>query len=427
MSEHRTSTRHTTSKISSVFLNILLFTLILTGLSLGSMIADHSSMSLPGENRMLQPPPTFSLETLFSGQYTRQYDQYIADHFVFRSFFLTFTNRFDFIKGLPSANSVQLVAFEGTNLDQGTLVERQQKSEESLTTADGFDQILVLEDRAMELHRHNAAAIEAYACILNSFQAQLPGVVFYNLMIPTQVQFLEDEEYRSLSHDQTLSVQLLEDLLSPQISSVHVFEAFRDAPPHEVYFRTDHHWTARGAHLAYAAFMEQTHREPVPLENYDHVVLAPFLGSLYGATRHESLAKSPDTMEIFIPQNNVAYQIYPEGINGNVFEKTIIDLDQFDSMTPFGVFLGGDQPLSVIQGTANNNHRLLVVKDSFGNPFIPFLLPHYQEIHVIDPRLSNENLVNYVISQQVNEVLFLNYVLVHRYTGYAELLENMAR
>lgn len=428
-------------RLSSI-LNVTLFLLLLAGLSIGNILSGDIEGVMPGENRLPQGQPSLSMANLFSGNYTRLYDQYVADHFMLRDVFLTFSIKVDALKGLPAKESVQLVSFDGANLAQGTTHDPNTQAseftekvdptsatdpdlEEALTSVENFGQLLVINDRAMELHRHNEAAIRAYAQVLNDFQAQLPHTALFSMMVPTQIQFLEDDDLRSLSHDQEESAQLLEDLLSPQITSIHVFDALREAPQEEIYFRTDHHWTARGAYLAYAAFMEQTQRQPVTLEAYELVQFDGFLGSLYGATRNKALAASPEVLEVFVPPGDLTYQVYPGGLHEASYESAVIDLAQYEAGFPFGVFLGGDQPLSIIPGTAKNNRSILIVKDSYGNPFIPFLLPHYEKIHVIDPRLTNENIIDYVREQQVDEVLFLNYVLVTRYSSYVDLLNTL--
>lgn len=438
--------RHTNTSHTAARVNVAVFLLLLAGLTLGNLLTGEAEGVMPGENRLPQPQPSLSVEKVISGSYTRLYDQHVADHFMLRDFFLQVSGTFHSLKGLPSRESVELISFDGANVGQsaspahdvapgepsglppqepGDQPTEAKNPEEALTAVDNFGQVLVVGDRAMELHRHNEEAIGAYARVLNHVQASLPDTQVYSLMVPTQVQFVENEDHRSLSHDQAVSAQLLEDLLSPGITSIQVFQALGDAPQEEVYFRTDHHWTARGAYLAYAAFMEQTRRQPVALESYELVQFHDFLGSLYHATRHEALAKSPEILEVFLPPGDLAYSVYPGGLDEAPYQSRVIDLDKYDAGLPFGVFLGGDQPLSIINGTGHNQRSIVVVKDSYGNPFIPFLLPHYETIHVIDPRLTDVNLVDYVREQQVDEVLFLNYVLVNRYRGYVDLLNTL--
>lgn len=70
----------------------------------------------------------------------------------------------------------------------------------------------------------------------------------------------------------------------------------------------------------------------------------------------------------------------------------------------------------------NNDRRIAVIKDSYGNAFIPFLLPHYQEIYIIDPRQFDKPLIDFIEKEKINEVLFLTNTTITSYTGFTELI-----
>ena len=48
-----------------------------------------------------------------------------------------------------------------------------------------------------------------------------------------------------------------------------------------------------------------------------------------------------------------------------------------------------------------------MVKDSYGNAFLPFLVDHYQTVYIIDYRSSEEGLVTFVKENDVQDVIFL--------------------
>ena len=54
-----------------------------------------------------------------------------------------------------------------------------------------------------------------------------------------------------------------------------------------------------------------------------------------------------------------------------------------------------------------NGKHLLLIKDSFANAFLPFLVDHYETIHVIDLRYYNGNLDSYIADNKINECIFL--------------------
>lgn len=415
--------------------NIILFITLIIGLGTMNLLVDHASGVMTIENRISQPRPSFTLDKLLSGELFRKYDQYVADHFVFREGFIGLAAHMENMKRVPGDEQVQIVSHQGANTAQRIPSVEPESTDPPVTTDDrtmvnvnaqGFGHILIYGDRAMEIHKHNETAVSAYAQTLNHFSEQLPKQQVYTMQIPTAIHFLDHEQYRKLSDDQPSTIAALEQQLHQNIISIDTVTNLERHSGEDLYFRTDHHWTARAAYYAYAAFMEQTGRSPLPIEAFDRAEINGFLGSLYGATRNDALAKSPDTMEIFLPPEPAEYMIHLQNMSNQVIPGQLIDLSASSGDQPYSVFLGGDHPLAVI----TNHHTecsdaILVVKDSYANAFIPFLVAHYREVHVIDPRLYNGNLVEYAESCHIDEVLFTNYVLVHRYDGFVELLEQL--
>ena len=55
-----------------------------------------------------------------------------------------------------------------------------------------------------------------------------------------------------------------------------------------------------------------------------------------------------------------------------------------------------------------------MIKESYGNAFIPFLVSHYQTVHVIDYRYWSGNIPDFVTQNGVQDVLFLNNISATR-------------
>jgi hypothetical protein len=53
---------------------------------------------------------------------------------------------------------------------------------------------------------------------------------------------------------------------------------------------------------------------------------------------------------------------------------------------------------------------------------VPFLMPHYEEIYIVDPRQYEKNIFSLVQNNDIQEVLFLNYVPILSYYGYIDLI-----
>ena len=52
-----------------------------------------------------------------------------------------------------------------------------------------------------------------------------------------------------------------------------------------------------------------------------------------------------------------------------------------------------------------------MVKESYGNAFVPFLVDHYQTVHVIDYRYYEKNLIDFVKKNKVQDVIFINNIM----------------
>ncbi len=103
----------------------------------------------------------------------------------------------------------------------------------------------------------------------------------------------------------------------------------------------------------------------------------------------------------------------------------LLDMHHADKKNKYRIFLSGDRPWGEITTETNNDRRLAVIKDSYGNAFVPFLLPHYSEIYIIDPRQFHQSLLDFVQLHNINEVLFLNNAEATSHTGFTTLIRKL--
>ena len=81
-------------------------------------------------------------------------------------------------------------------------------------------------------------------------------------------------------------------------------------------------------------------------------------------------------------------------------------------------FLGGDRPICHIENPGvSNGRKLLILKESYGNAFSPFLGDVFEDVWMIDPREFNgsgepsfTDLEAFVREQGITDVLVLNNV-----------------
>ena len=119
----------------------------------------------------------------------------------------------------------------------------------------------------------------------------------------------------------------------------------------------------------------------------------------YGASRK-------DAVEIFVP-NNTDVEYVVEYVEEREKKPTVYDSEMLEGNDKYTVFFGGNHPIIDINTTNQQGRRLLVVKDSYANCFIPFLIPYYREIVIVDPRYYYDNVNQEIADSNIDDVLFL--------------------
>lgn len=272
---------------------------------------------------------------------------------------------------------------------------------------------LVLKDAAYEIFGYSKASCQFYAESINQFAAHMPeSTRVFSLIAPSHIEFIQNKKYREMSASQDEAIGVINSFLDTRVKPV---DARGQILPHYqeyLYFRSDHHWTARGAYYAYEAFVNTAGFSPVTLDKYPKKDFPGFLGTLYDKTRNAKIAANPDTVEVFMPIVESDFKIHTA--KGGVLNWNVINegYGKPSFKNKYLVFLSGDEPLSVITTNVDTDRKILVFKDSYGNAFIPFLMNHYKEIHVIDPRHYKSNAVSYAKQNNFDDVLFLNYNVV---------------
>ena len=111
-------------------------------------------------------------------------------------------------------------------------------------------------------------------------------------------------------------------------------------------------------------------------------------------------------MEVYQPEN-VEYQYLVSDSDNEERRPTIYDRKALEEKDKYQVFFGGNHAIVDIVTTNDNQRRLLIFKDSYANCFVPFLIPYYSEIIMIDARYYYENVHTLVENKAITDVLFL--------------------
>ena len=87
--------------------------------------------------------------------------------------------------------------------------------------------------------------------------------------------------------------------------------------------------------------------------------------------------------------------------------STLYDRTKLKERDAYGLFLGGSHGMVNIRTTADTTDRLLLVQDSYANCLVPFLVPYFREIIMVDPKYYEGNLHDIMRENKISSVLFL--------------------
>jgi hypothetical protein len=145
---------------------------------------------------------------------------------------------------------------------------------------------------------------------------------------------------------------------------------------------------------------------------------------LYSKTgKPAALGDTPDTLVTYLPLANTTLQL--TDTKGKVLDWYVVaDVTDWNKSSLYNAFIGGDNPLTEIHNTElNDGSSCVVVKESFGNAFVPFLTSHYETVYVIDYRYYKGKLVDFVTKNKVQDVLFVNNMSASRATNLMNFVD----
>lgn len=422
---------------------VVLFVTPLFALGVTSLIDRDKTVS-ERENRNLKARPAFTFQTLFNGSFTKEFEEYYADTFPLRDFFLTVNQKLNGIL-TQAAGRDDLVLIEKEGKDDFGGEALTEESEKNATNAaqqetkapykpqvnddevyeNGY--ILIDKDRkaALEIYTIDKAKIRKYTDLVNRLAQKLSGQNIYALLAPTATEFYSPEAYHTGSRSQKAGIAYAyEQFKQPNLKGVDAVSSIGRHLDEYVYFRTDHHWTARGAYYAYAAFCEAAGLEPAPLNALKSGKIEDFVGSMYRYTNAEVLRNNPDFLEYFLPRREAEGEYYDDATMQNGHHLTIVST-KVGADNKYLAFIQGDTPLSKIVTDNKNGKKILVIKDSYGNALVPFLIDNYEEIYVLDPRNIDTDLSSFVKQHGIGDVLLVNYSLIGGNASYLKALDQM--
>lgn len=272
--------------------------------------------------------------------------------------------------------------------------------------------IYVWNKQGFELFGSDEARATTYAETINGFADKLNGITVYDMVIPNHTEMglpqrLKDSDAPSTS--QAENIKSIYSKLSDKVTPINAYNYLADHNDEYIYFGSDHHWSGLGAYYAYSAFAKTNDLPVLSLDDCTEQQIEGFTGTF----SNTASGLDTDTVHYWEFPYEVTMDITDESGNLNTYTSPYYQYAEAGSLT-YGVFIMGDHPLTVLKSDSENaeeGKKIAVIKESYGNAFVPYLTYNYEEVHVIDFRTFGDNLVSYCQQNGIDEVLFLNGVM----------------
>ncbi len=277
--------------------------------------------------------------------------------------------------------------------------------------------ILRVDNAAFEACGFSDSVASTYAELVSKVAVALKGkTTVYSLPIPTSIGIMLPDDIQQLYTNYTNQGDSIETVLSKMDASVVPVRCFDNLMCHRneyLYFRTDHHWNGIGAYYAYEAFCEAKGIEPYTMDQREEVQFGDFLGTLYiNAGKPDSLLPS-DTVYAYKPYSTTASMVFYDTKGNETKWPIISDVTNYQSYNKYSTFAGADNPLAVLTNPqVTDGSVCIVVKESYGNALLPYLVDHYSIIYEIDYRYWSGDLASYAQQVGANDLIFANNIMM---------------
>lgn len=340
-------------------------------LSITLLIMPKSDWS-DNENRKLADFPKFSWESLVDGDYLSGVEDYLTDHFPLRDLFVSVNTRANTLAGRSEINNVFIC-------DDGFLIDKYQ-------TPTRTDAILTAFNR-------------------------LPGAVGERtvtmLIAPTAASIYSDKlpAFAQQADQMETMRQLNEGFSGQYVDVTETLMAHREE--HQLYYRTDHHWTTYGAYYAYVELCGKLGLDAVPMDQFEiECVSEDFCGTTYSKVNDFSI-RGEEIFRFTLPGQALRVT-YGSSASAEVTDS-LYNEEYLREKDKYSYFLNNINDLVTIENdNARTDRQLVLIKDSYANCFVPFLTEHFSKIYVVDLRHYRASVIELINSDEaITDVVIL--------------------
>lgn len=335
---------------------------------LNIVIPDHKQSE--AENRPLQTFPAWNIERVLSGQYGKDLNTWFSDQFIFRDQNIHIKYLIQKLTGIKEIQDVYLTK-------RGLIEKTAEVNKEQL-------------DRNL-----NA---------INTLKQNYPDLNVGFMLAPNAVSIDHDSLPKSADAlDQNKQMDDIYNRIDDSIKKIDVRSTLEKHKDEYLYYKSDHHWTSLASYYSYQTLASSFKLDQTKKSDYTiYPVSDSFEGTL--ANKTGSL-KIKDEIDIYVPKTETDYVVTDESTNKK--SRTIYHSEALETKDQYAVFMGGNKSLFHINIDNDSKKHLLLIKDSYANSLIPFLIPEYESITVVDPRYYFDDYTRLIQDDLITDVLFM--------------------
>ena len=429
-------------KQGDVILGIM-FIIFLSVCILGNFIIADKDKS-EEENRSLAQKPKMDKENILRGSFMNQYEDYLSDQFIGR-YTLREMNIFVKIIGgsrkeeeIFLGNGGQLLKniskpdMEVLNANINAINSLVQEAPENGKENESDDDIVNesdnnennnSENNNSENSNNENSNNENSNNENNNGERSQRNLKIYMMLVPDCTEIYKEllPKFAKVESEKKwfdfVSNNLSDDII--WIDGISVMSKYKNE---KLYYRTDHHWTTLGAYHMFYECMEifgignKDGDDEMQLQpEYDkYPVTTQFNGMLSGNSGF--CPNIREEIDVYIPAEG-ANSVIINYVDEKKRTTSLYDLHMLKEKDKYSVFLGGNSSLIDIRTSSVSEKKILIIKDSFANCFIPFMAEYYSEIVVVDPRYYSGTMKDVMDTYDIDEILFL-------YSGDTFLADN---
>lgn len=362
------------SKIGK-YIPAVVFLIFIYGMALWFLFSPKTDYS-SSEKRYLQKFPDANVEKVLSGDFGSEFETFFADQFPQRNTWVGLNAYTALAEGNNGASGVY-------NCKNGYLINKPVSTDNNL-------------DKNVGAVVDFAKTIDAPTTVM---LVPSTGYIADDVLPTFHDKYNDDEDISKISS--TLSKE--------KIGFVDLRERFKSEYKNgsQLYYKTDHHWTTKGAYTGYQELCKALGITPIDDSTLKKDSYPDFYGTTYSSSGF--WLTPPDNIEIWSnPKNsdkNISVKI-TEGANVKT-SGSMYFTDHLKEDDKYPVFIDGNHALTEITNTNAKNGTILLIKDSFSHSLAPFLAENYSKVVLVDLRYYKESVSQLVSTYNPEQVVVL--------------------